>query len=92
MSDRPSSAPVSWMTAITDRVNALWNTMYERQRPVAPALNVLEVELPTVPKGPVYDREQTLPFDRQETHIATVHSDPISVKGSRRKVCMETRL
>ena len=55
--------------------------MYDRQRPVAPALNVLEVELPTVPKGPVYDRERSLPFDRQETHIATVHSDPLVLKA-----------
>ena len=32
---RPRSAPLPWMTAITDRVNALWNAIYDRRPAVA---------------------------------------------------------
>jgi len=48
VTSRPRSAPLPWMTAITDRINALWNAIYDRRPVVASAL---ERELPEVPKG-----------------------------------------
>lgn len=42
--------------------------MYDRQRPVAPALNVLEVELPTVPKGP---------YTIENRHFRSIDKKPI---------------
>ena len=38
--DRPRSAPVSWMAAITARVNALWDAFNHRPSIVAPAFEV----------------------------------------------------
>jgi len=58
------------MTAITDRVNALWNAIYDRRPAVAPAL---ERELPEFPKGPIPT------CDRQETYVSpvvTIRPDP----------------
>ena len=58
------------MTVITDRVNALWNAIYDRRKVVAPAL---ERELPEVPKGPIPT------CDRRETYVSpvvTVRPDP----------------
>jgi len=36
VADRPRSAPMLWITAMTDRVNALWDAFYGRRRVVAP--------------------------------------------------------
>jgi len=63
VNSRPRSAPLPWMTAITDRVHALWNAIYDRRPVVAPAL---ERELPEVPKGPIPT------CDRQETYVSPV--------------------
>ena len=38
--DRPRSAPVSWMTPVTDRVNALWNAFHGSVRVVAPKIGM----------------------------------------------------
>ena len=40
VNSRPRSAPLPWMTAIMDRVNALWNAMYDKRPVVAPALDL----------------------------------------------------
>jgi len=70
VNSRPRSAPLPWMTAITDRVNALWNAIYDRRPVVASAL---DRELPEVQKGLIPT------CDRQETYVSpvvTVRSDP----------------
>jgi len=33
--DRPRSAPMSWITTMTDRVNALWDAFYGRRQVAA---------------------------------------------------------
>ena len=70
VTSRPRSAPLPWMTAITDRVNALWNAIYDRRPVVATAL---DRELPVVPKGPIPT------CNREDTYVSpvvTVCPDP----------------
>jgi len=86
VNSRPRSAPLPWMTAITNRVNALWNAMYDRRPVVASAL---ERELSEVPKGPIPT------CDRQETYVSpvvTVRPDPyVSTVPGRRMWRLENR-
>ena len=67
VNSRPRSVPLPWMTAITDRVNALWSAIYDRRSAVAPAL---ERELPEVQKGPIPT------CDRQKTYVSPVVTVP----------------
>jgi len=75
VSSRPRLAPLPWMTAITDRVNALWNAIYDRQPVVASAL---DRELSEVLKRPITtcDRQETYVFPvftvRPDPHLSTV--------------------
>ena len=48
--DRPQSAPVSWIIAMTDRVNALWDALHGRRRVTAPTLGLTDKDL-DVEKG-----------------------------------------
>jgi len=41
---RPRSAPVSWMTAVTERANAIWNAFHGRVRVVPPTLAMTNKE------------------------------------------------
>jgi len=75
VSSRPRLAPLPWMTAITDRVNALWNAIYDRQPVVASAL---DRELSEVLKRPIptCDRQEIYVFPvftvRPDPHLSTV--------------------
>jgi len=75
VNSRPRSAPLPWMTAITNQVNALWNAIYDRRPVVASAL---ERELPEVQKGliPTCERPETYVSPvftvRPDPHLSTV--------------------
>ena len=56
--DRPRSAPMSWITAMTDRVNALWDAFYARRWVAEPILSVTDKDL-DVGKGVQREERQS---------------------------------
>ena len=63
--DRTRSAPVSWMAAVTARVNALWDAFYRRPTVAAPMLDVVNRE--------------TVEDERQDVSVSAVyigHKEP----------------
>ena len=77
--DRPQSAPISWMAAITARVNSLWNSFYNRSTLLMPALNVADGEcvekIQPSPAGFSSLKNTGSSFVRQEASVFPVVTD-----------------
>jgi len=70
--NRPRTAPVSWMSAITASVNSLWKAFYER-RPYLPGSTLSVVEDRN--KGPIRLEETAPPHRNQEVPVPNGLSD-----------------
>ena len=75
--DRPRSAPVSWMTVVTDRVNALWSAFHGSVRVVAPSLGMTSRNL---------DVEMGVQQERRPSTWYDVSSSPVTTEQPRTKI------